>query len=198
MVKIWPSFGVTGSVSHTSVDAYLLLNIVTYSRRIKIRFRVSGSVLRNFPLRLTDRRAHVLDYLTEEYGLTSNFANIGIASVYFTENSSDQSDPRHIIAMLIKQLCWRTDKLPQDLIEFYQKYDSKGGPPLLDLYIKYFWVISKSFDQVFLVVDGLDECAKPVLPSIHKFLQAYFETVPRAKLFVTSRTDSNIQVNLSQ
>jgi ankyrin repeat domain-containing protein 50 len=99
-----------------------------------------------------------------------------------------QKDPVQIVGSLIKQLCRKGDTIPDWLLKF--KRDSLS----LSDTIKQasFISLAETFEEVFLVIDALDECPKTERHEIIGFINKVVTGLPRAKVFVTSRREEDI------
>lgn len=97
-------------------------------------------------------------------------------------------DPCQIVSALVKQLCRRKELIPPDLLKF--KHDSlhPSFASLQDILIS----LASSYDQTFLIVDALDECPIEKRDHIIGFLIKAMKSIPCAKMFITSRKESDI------
>ena len=88
----------------------------------------------------------------------------------------------------MKQLCRKKDVIPPWLLRF--KHDSyhSSTASTQDSFIS----LARTFDEVFLVIDALDECPKDERSHIIQFITEVTNTLPRTKVFVTSRRESDI------
>jgi len=82
--------------------------------------------------------------------------------------------------------------MPQYLLNFYHTYDRNVRIPSFDVYKENFFCLVKSFDQVFLVIDALDECKQDERDKIMNFIFDTTDNLPRAKVFITSRRETDI------
>lgn len=55
-----------------------------------------------------------------------------------------------------------------------------------------FITVAQKFDEVFLLIDGLDECSREKRHLVHGFLSDAVNALPRLKVFVTSRREQDI------
>jgi ankyrin repeat domain-containing protein 50 len=83
---------------------------------------------------------------------------VGVAFAYFKYDSAESQQPSQIVSTFIKQLCWKKQEIPQYLLDFYHAYDRDGRIPAFDKYKDNFFRLARSFDQIFIVIDALDEC----------------------------------------
>lgn len=84
--------------------------------------------------------------------------NVGVAFAYFKYDSAESQQPSQIVSTFIKQLCWKKQQIPQFFLDFYHAYNRDGRIPAFDKYKDSFFRLVSSFDQVFIVIDALDEC----------------------------------------
>lgn len=55
-----------------------------------------------------------------------------------------------------------------------------------------FLTIAQDFTEVFLLIDGLDECPEDKRPNVLGFLKFLVENLPYFKIFVTSRREKDL------
>jgi hypothetical protein len=127
----------------------------------------------------------VVEFITAEYGTQKQ---IGISFVYYDYKKEELGDPSRIIKALIKQLCRTIDTIPADLCRY--KSDSHQ-PPFGSLQSSFIELV-RSFKEVFLLVDALDECPERERYRILRFLTEIVRKLPRTKVFVTSRKEPDI------
>jgi hypothetical protein len=120
--------------------------------------------------------------------------HIGIAFFYFNFQNETTQKPADVLSVLIKQLCRRKKRIPQSLRELYDQctYNDKA-PKLAELQAQFLTIID-TFEEIFLVIDAMDECNKDYreqfLPYIVKLFQ---ESSGRLKIFVASRPEKDIE-----
>lgn len=136
-------------------------------------------------------RSLVLETVCGKYGL--NDKN-GIAFIYF--NYQDVQKSTKILPTLIKQLCRGKKVLPDHLKRFHESYSRNVEIPSYEKLQAQFIELSKTFDQVFFVVDAMDECEDranflPLITTLAK------ETSCRLKVFVTSRREKDIEASFT-
>jgi hypothetical protein len=123
---------------------------------------------------------------------------VGVAFAYFKYDSPESQQPSRVVSTFIKQLCWKQEQIPQHLLDFYHTYDRDVRTPAFDKYKDNFFRLAKSFDQIFLVIDALDECKQDEQKGIQNrehimnFIFNLAEDMPCAKFFVTSRRETDI------
>jgi ankyrin repeat domain-containing protein 50 len=124
---------------------------------------------------------------------------VGVAFAYFKYDSPDSQKPSRVVSTFIKQLCWKREQIPQRLLDFYRTHDRDVRTPAFDKYKDSFLLLAKSFDQIFLVIDALDECKQDEQDQITNreqimdFIFDLTDTLPCAKVFVTSRREADIK-----
>lgn len=106
------------------------------------------------------------------------------------------------MATLIKQLCRKKKVLPDDLKRFYKSYSRNVEIPSYDKLQAQLIQLSKTFDQVFFVVDAMDESEdrENFLPLVTTLVQ---ESVTQRsscifKVFVTSRREKDIVASFTK
>ena len=115
--------------------------------------------------------------------------SVGIGFAYIKYNSLDLQKPSRIISALIKQLCSSRREIPPQLLRFYQR----ATYPNLEEYKANFLLLAESFSQIFIIVDALDEFKQDQRQHIIEFLLQLSQHTLHAKIFVTSRRESDIE-----
>lgn len=110
----------------------------------------------------------------------------GVAYMYFEYKEREQQTPMNILASVVRQLAAQIPTLPTEIEALYDRLESKGGRLNFEGLYTALTATLKSFDQVFLVFDALDECdargqRRELLPLFHRMKKS------GASLFVTSR-----------
>jgi hypothetical protein len=117
--------------------------------------------------------------------------NVGVAYIYCDYKGQDQT-AINIVASLLRQLAQQLSIIPDELMAMYSKHRNRHTHPPLGEYSSLLQFVSRSFSQVFVVIDALDEYAEDdgtrdtLLAEIRK-LQ------PDIHLLVTSRWIPNIE-----
>jgi ankyrin repeat domain-containing protein 50 len=129
---------------------------------------------------------------------------VGVAFAYFKYDSPASQHPSQVVSTFIKQLCWKKEQIPQYLLDFYHTYDWDVRIPAFDKYKDNFFRLAKSFDQIFVVVDALDECQQEEQNGIFNreqiinFIFDLTDGTPCAKVFLTSRRETDIRDALAR
>lgn len=84
--------------------------------------------------------------------------NHGVAYIYFEYKEQERQTPIRVLASLCKQLAVQTPKLPTEIEKLYDGMAHSKKRPTFEVLFTILTIIFKSFDQVSLVFDGLDEC----------------------------------------
>ena len=98
------------------------------------------------------------------------------------------ADLSQIISALVKQLCRKRDIVPTTFLR--AKQDSL--PPSTLGNQSSFLTVAQDFTQIFLLIDGLDECPEDKRSHVLGFLKFVLENLPRQKIFITSRRESDL------
>jgi hypothetical protein len=85
-------------------------------------------------------------------------------------------------------MCRKVDSIPSEMLK--SKRDALL--PSFGVLQGMFQSLAKSFQEVFLMVDALDECSADDRQHIIGFLTNLVDTLPNIKVFVTSRKESDI------
>jgi hypothetical protein len=116
---------------------------------------------------------------------------VGIAFFFFSFQI--ESTPDQMLLALIKQLCRRKRDIPEHIVKLYTERTSDARPPRSKELEECFQKTIGCFDQVFLVVDAMDECKKDYRKGLLSYIVCLFQSCPgKLKLFVTSRPEADI------
>jgi len=99
--------------------------------------------------------ANVIDHISTQYVLSDD---IGIAYAYCNFQDTATQDPRNLILSLIKQLSWKRNELSESLRGFFKAYHGDARTPNLATCKAQFWNLAELFKEVYIIIDGLDEC----------------------------------------
>jgi ankyrin repeat domain-containing protein 50 len=127
----------------------------------------------------------VLDHIT---GQRAMCREVGICFAYYSYQSPEMQELSHIIPALIKQLCRKRVVMPPSFMRL--KQDSL--PPSAIGNQDSFVTAAQDFEEVFLVIDGLDECPREKRHLVLGFISAALAALPSAKIFVTSRREQDV------
>jgi hypothetical protein len=119
-------------------------------------------------------------------------SNATVVYAYFKGEDVDvQHYPVRLLAMLIKQLCWNLDTLPDEVLKFYHKYVRNARKPSFDDLQKVFITCAGHLARNFVVLDGLDECPRQYRKPILQFISTIGQWA-NVKVFVTSRIEPDV------
>ncbi|KAL1969964.1 hypothetical protein VTN77DRAFT_7474 [Rasamsonia byssochlamydoides] len=131
----------------------------------------------------------VIDHLTE----LSKQKDFTVAFAYLKGEDTDmQRLPVRVVSMFVKQLCLKMPALPDDVLNFYHKFTRDAQKPLFDDLQNLFIQCTRHFRQVFVIFDGLDECAETYRRPILEFICTVGTQCANVKVFVTSRWEHDI------
>lgn len=160
----------------------------------KIRSSVSSTLLLTPSMRLLTNksiRSLVVEKLSVKYSLDDR---IGLAFFYYKHQNSAGQGSKRILATLIKQLIQGKKVLPASLKKLHGRYSSEDGLPSNAKLQAQLVEVSKTFDQVIIVIDALDEFQdqdqNPFIPLI-KIL--CLNPCLNIKVFVTSTREKSIE-----
>lgn len=112
---------------------------------------------------------------------------IGIAYIYCDYNNALLT-VTNFLASLSQQLFRQSLKPPSGLLEIYKSYTTKSIHLTLKEYYTFLRDVIESFSEVFIVVDGLDECPRREINDVRdQFLDQLKELPLKAQLLFTSR-----------
>jgi hypothetical protein len=127
----------------------------------------------------------VLEYITTERALRKE---VGISFAYYNYQFAELQDLSQIISALIKQLCQKKITIPPAFIKAKQDAVDPSAVGNEDSFI----TLAQDFEEVFVVIDALDECPKHERPRVLGFIIGIVDSLPRAKVFITSRREQDI------
>ena len=113
-------------------------------------------------------------------------ANSGYATFYFSFSDNRKQSYENLLLSLIAQLGWKGPGLPV-LLQAYEKPNrSVPGPDELGKILE---LSVSSFDEVFLLLDALDECPKDgeARQEVLEYLERLVQRVPNIRILATSR-----------
>lgn len=135
--------------------------------------------------------SNTLEHLTRLYGMDDR---TGIAYMYCRHDAPrDERSASSMVALFIKQLIWKTGALPHVVRDFCREYIRDARKPSLEKYVKILLDVSETFDQVFLVIDGLDECDEDDRQSVIQACQTFLSVSTSYRIFITSRREDDIE-----
>lgn len=119
-------------------------------------------------------------------------ADVGLAFAYFRYASKVTQTPVYIVNALIKQLCRRMDKIPEELLDSWHSHSRNDLKLNFEESASLLTIAIQSLKQVFLVFDALDECEEESRTSILNLIWDLTMKFPCVKVFVTSRPEAGV------
>lgn len=136
-------------------------------------------------------RSMVIDHLT------ANKDGPKVIYFYFKgEDTIAQNPLAEILSMLVKQLCWNIEVLPEKVLEFYRKSKSNARQPTSDDLKMLFTECLNCLGKTYLVFDGLDEYEEKQRRHFLKFVNESVSQQLNMKIFITSRDEIDIRLAL--
>jgi len=129
--------------------------------------------------------SNVLERITTEFALHDN---VGISFAYYNYRKPELGDLSIIIGALIKQLCQKKDYIPSELLRLRHDSHSNLTASNPDSFVS----LAKSFKEVFIILDALDECPEHERHRIIGFINKVVAELQCAKIFITSRREADI------
>ena len=106
---------------------------------------------------ITDsRRSIIINHLRQGRREESKGV-IGITFIYFKYNETDQTF-ENILSSLLKQLLQDSEDIPSDLLSLYERHRDRNTSPTIDEISQALSTMIKSHEEVFCIIDALDEC----------------------------------------
>ena len=118
---------------------------------------------------------------------------LGIAVVYLKYNEPDQTLD-NVLGSILRQLVQDSDSVPPAMLDLHEHHRGRNTSPNLDEIAKLFNSTLDTYEEVFLVVDGLDECNEQLRWDL---IEQFEPLSPGLRLFVTSRYLDAIDEELS-
>ena len=122
--------------------------------------------------------------------------HVGIAFAYYSYQVKEMQEDAFIVSALIKQICRQNHRVPEGFLKV--KRDALTSFQLGNVDSFLVAVEHYQLNEVFLVIDALDECPKVKRPAILKSLRDIVNNTCHVKVFVTSRLESDIEEALTQ
>ena len=141
---------------------------------------------------LTGTSSLVVDHLFREQRQHKNSLDMGIAVVYLKYNDPEQT-LNTILGSLLQQLAQSQQALPTSLRHLYEGYSDPNNPPTLEDISKATQTIIGAYEEVFFVIDALDECSDEIRWGLMDKLRDFGSTI---HLLVTSRFQHSIDEEL--
>ncbi|KAK1254223.1 hypothetical protein MKX08_008218 [Trichoderma sp. CBMAI-0020] len=116
----------------------------------------------------------------------NNDPTVGIAYNYYNFKSQDQQTANKLMASLLRQLCFSQSSLPEAVKSLYDRHYYRKTQPSLDEIASALQSVVKTFSQVFIAIDALDECRIKERP-LFLFELFKIQTEIKANIFATSR-----------
>jgi ankyrin repeat domain-containing protein 50 len=123
---------------------------------------------------------------------------IALAYFYFDFNDPEKQKTSNLVSSLLAQLCNKLDDLPEQLKMLYKdciKGQQRAATDKLNAMLS---LVVKDLEDVFIVIDALDECAKigerGELLTLIKDIHAW--SLSKVHLLLTSRPEPDIKAVL--
>lgn len=133
-------------------------------------------------------RSIVIEHLQAQYRPSEK---IGIAFVYCAYDRADYTASR-LLASLLKQLALQSDTFLEDIASCHKGHSRFGTPPSSKELSHLLGLQVQRFDEVFIIVDALDECPEAD-NNRTAFISAARGLLPKVRLMVTSRNIPSIE-----
>lgn len=132
-------------------------------------------------------RSTVIDHLEHEHRREKT----GIAYVYCVHNGANQT-PNNFLGSSLRQLAMQSVAILEDIKSCHKHHTRYRTRPSLNEIARLLRSQVETFDEVFIVIDALDEC--PEEDQIRKsFVAEVRALLPKVSLMVTSRNMPSIE-----
>lgn len=116
--------------------------------------------------------------------------------MYYKYQNRETQKSKDIVGTIIKQLARKKEVLPKSLVELHREYSRQDELPSQVKLQAQLVEISQSFDQVYIIIDALDEC--PDQDLILPLITALIQESSKVKICVTSRIEQNIRKSFAK
>lgn len=138
----------------------------------------------------TMQRSHVINHLQK----TQMANQTGLCFAYFSFTDPTFHGAAPLTLALLKKLCQQQRSVPDMLSKAKQEAREPTSVSSVETFIE----VAQSFQQIFVVIDGLDECPEEQRPAILDFIiDASGVTSSCTKVFVSSRREGDIYSHFS-
>ncbi|KAL0631967.1 hypothetical protein Q9L58_009170 [Maublancomyces gigas] len=136
----------------------------------------------------------IVDTISAQYALDDR---AGLGFMYYKYQNREAQKFKDIIPALVKQLCQKKHVLATEVKELYRQYSRQDQFLSQAKCQALLMEVSESFEQVFIVIDALDECVDQdvVLPLIAALIQS---SSTKIKICITSRRQQFILHSLAK
>ena len=131
----------------------------------------------------------IIDHLYQDF---ANNKNVAVVFLYCNYKDSDRQTTRNMMASILHQLSLQATPAVKELVAMYEKHKHRGSQPSLPEVLVSLRSISNCFQNIFVVVDALDEYASDSLDELLEDIQTFS---PQAKCFLTSRPNLYVDMN---
>jgi hypothetical protein len=119
--------------------------------------------------------------------------HVGLCFAYFSFTDTTFQDLTLLIALFMKQIFHQGREIPTVLTK--AKQEAKTSADVLDTTM--FTHSTKPYHQMFIVIDGLDECSEEKrLPILDFIVEASSDQSSNIKIFLSSRKEPDISSRL--
>ncbi|KAI4120457.1 MAG: hypothetical protein LQ341_007542 [Variospora aurantia] len=112
-----------------------------------------------------------------------------VAAVYCNFKETTVQSPENLLGSLCIQALHEDVPIPTVLQELYKSHEAKQTRPTLEDFNRVFVEIGKLFDDLYLVIDALDECSADARSFLTQKLKSLS---PNSRLLVTTRPIDDI------
>ncbi|THZ91884.1 hypothetical protein D6C82_09707, partial [Aureobasidium pullulans] len=133
--------------------------------------------------------SHVINHVQESQ--TGNQTGLCFAYFSFTDKTIHGAAP--LTLALLKQLCQQQRSVPDVLSKAKQEARESASVSRIETFIE----VARSFQQVFVIIDGLDECPEEKRFAILDFVVQSSSASACTKFFVSSRKERDIHSHFS-
>lgn len=135
----------------------------------------------------------VIDQLKDR----TKYPNYSVAYIYFKgEEVNTERLPSRVVSILVKQLCWNLQTLPEKTLQFFRDFQKNARQPTFEDLKSIFMDCAGHLDRVFVVLDAFDECEEKYRKQLSTFIREIVTHCTNVKVLVTSRWERDIEMSL--
>lgn len=145
---------------------------------------VSGEIFwrKRISLMAKNTSSLVVDSLCDQ----ANKGDIAVASLYCDHRAQQEQTVTNLVGAMLRQLVCR-EGIPKYLREAFQEGERTGRGPQLIALMELLKIAIASLPQVFICIDGLDECLPEHLLELLESLEEIVRESPTTRIFLTGR-----------
>jgi hypothetical protein len=136
----------------------------------------------------------VIDHLKD----CTKYPDYTVAYMYFKgEEVNTKHLPSRVMSMLVKQLCWNLETLPEKTLQFFRDFEKNARQHTYEDLKSVFIDCAGHLGTVVVVLDAFDECERRHRSQLSTFIRDIGTHCTNVKVIVTSRWERDIENSLN-